>query len=70
MSGVSRRLTPRPLPPAVALAVLLALMAAVLLGSVVVFFAKLCRKGPECAAGHGWSPLDDKEHLMTSPYVL
>ncbi|XP_059574299.1 putative Kunitz-type serine protease inhibitor isoform X2 [Alligator mississippiensis] len=55
---------------AVALAVLLALMAAVLLGSVVVFFAKLCRKGPECAAGHGWSPLDDKEHLMTSPYVL
>ncbi|XP_014379022.1 putative Kunitz-type serine protease inhibitor, partial [Alligator sinensis] len=55
---------------AVALAVLLALMAAVLLGSVVVFFAKLCRKGPECAAGHGWSPLDDKEHLMTSSYVL
>ncbi|XP_053123337.1 kunitz-type protease inhibitor 2 isoform X2 [Hemicordylus capensis] len=51
---------------AVVLAVLLAIMAALLLGSTVVFCVKLCRKSQELSLGTVWSTLDDKEYLMSS----
>ncbi|XP_061452144.1 kunitz-type protease inhibitor 2 [Rhineura floridana] len=55
---------------AVVLAVLLALMAAALLGSMVVFFVKLCRRSQELSLGTVWSTLDDKEYLMSNAYTL
>ncbi|XP_075771638.1 kunitz-type protease inhibitor 2 [Pelodiscus sinensis] len=54
----------------VALAVLLAVLAAVLLGLGVVVFARLCRKSPELQGGVPWRPLDDKEYLMSNTYTL
>ncbi|XP_067412674.1 kunitz-type protease inhibitor 2 [Emydura macquarii macquarii] len=54
----------------VVLAVLLAIIAAVLLGTVVVFFVKICKKNQELALGVPWSPLDDKEYLMSNAYTL
>nr|XP_048688853.1 kunitz-type protease inhibitor 2 isoform X3 [Caretta caretta] len=55
---------------AVALAVLLAILVAVLLGSVVVFFVWLCRRSQELSLSVPWSPLDDKEYLMSNAYTL
>uniref|UniRef100_A0A8C8SWD3 Serine peptidase inhibitor, Kunitz type 2 n=1 Tax=Pelusios castaneus TaxID=367368 RepID=A0A8C8SWD3_9SAUR len=54
----------------VVLAVLLAIIAAVLLGAMVVVFIKICRKNQELALGVPWSPLDDKEYLMSNTYTL
>ncbi|XP_042696418.2 kunitz-type protease inhibitor 2 isoform X2 [Chrysemys picta bellii] len=54
----------------VALAVLLAILVAVLLGSVVVFFVWLCRRNQELSLSVPWSPLDDKEYLMSNAYTL
>ncbi|XP_074926807.1 kunitz-type protease inhibitor 2 [Chelonoidis abingdonii] len=54
----------------VALAVLLAILVAVLLGSVVVFFVWLCRRSQELSLSVPWSPLDDKEYLMSNAYTL
>uniref|UniRef100_A0A8C4YJB7 Serine peptidase inhibitor, Kunitz type 2 n=1 Tax=Gopherus evgoodei TaxID=1825980 RepID=A0A8C4YJB7_9SAUR len=58
------------LPTVVALAVLLAILVAVLLGSVVVFFVWLCRRSQELSLSVPWSPLDDKEYLMSNTYTL
>ncbi|KAJ7303860.1 hypothetical protein JRQ81_011368 [Phrynocephalus forsythii] len=55
---------------AVVLAVLLAVMAAVLLGSTVIFFVKTCRKNPGVSLGTVWNTLDDKEYLMSNAYTL
>ncbi|XP_077788587.1 kunitz-type protease inhibitor 2 [Podarcis muralis] len=55
---------------AVVLAVLLALMAAALLGSMVLFLVKICRKNPQLSLGPVWSTLDDKEYLMSNAYTL
>ncbi|TFJ99026.1 Mucolipin-1 [Platysternon megacephalum] len=54
----------------VALAVLLAILVAVLLGSVVVFFVWLCKRNQELSLSVPWSPLDDKEYLMSNAYTL
>ncbi|EMP28254.1 Putative Kunitz-type proteinase inhibitor [Chelonia mydas] len=59
-----------PEPLAVALAVLLAVLVAVLLGSVVIFFVWLCRRSQELSLSVPWSPLDDKEYLMSNAYTL
>ncbi|XP_062454275.1 putative Kunitz-type serine protease inhibitor isoform X1 [Rhea pennata] len=53
-----------------ALAVLLAILAAILLGYMIDVSVKMCRKNPELAVGTGWSPLDDKEYLMSNAYTL
>ncbi|XP_058051172.1 kunitz-type protease inhibitor 2 isoform X2 [Ahaetulla prasina] len=55
---------------AVVLAVLLAILVTILLGSMGVFFVKICRKNPELSAGTVWSTLDDKEYLMSNAYTL
>uniref|UniRef100_A0A0B8RYU8 Kunitz-type protease inhibitor 1 n=1 Tax=Philothamnus irregularis TaxID=1899461 RepID=A0A0B8RYU8_9SAUR len=55
---------------AVILAVLLAILVTILLGSMGVFFAKICRKNPELSVGTVWSTLDDKEYLMSNAYTL
>ncbi|XP_056652148.1 kunitz-type protease inhibitor 2 isoform X9 [Monodelphis domestica] len=55
---------------AVALAVLLAVMAAVLLGAMVVIFIKMARKNQASAFSTVWSPIDDKEYLVKSAYTL
>uniref|UniRef100_A0A8D0DGZ9 Serine peptidase inhibitor, Kunitz type 2 n=1 Tax=Salvator merianae TaxID=96440 RepID=A0A8D0DGZ9_SALMN len=55
---------------ALVLTVLLALMAALLLGSMVVFFVKICQKRQGPSLGAVWSTLDDKEYLMSSSYSL
>ncbi|XP_038238074.1 kunitz-type protease inhibitor 2 isoform X3 [Dermochelys coriacea] len=54
----------------VALAMLLAILIAVLLGSVVVVFVWLCRRNRELSLSVPWSPLDDKEYLMSNAYTL
>uniref|UniRef100_A0A8C3SFF0 Serine peptidase inhibitor, Kunitz type 2 n=1 Tax=Chelydra serpentina TaxID=8475 RepID=A0A8C3SFF0_CHESE len=54
----------------VALAVLLAILVAVLLGSVVVVFVWLYRRNQELSLSVPWSPLDDKEYLMSNAYTL
>uniref|UniRef100_A0A1L8D621 BATXKUN1 n=1 Tax=Bothrops atrox TaxID=8725 RepID=A0A1L8D621_BOTAT len=54
---------------AVVLAVLLAILVTILLGSMVVFFVKNCRKNPELS-GTVWTTLDDKEYLMSNAYSL
>uniref|UniRef100_A0A8B9PFN8 Serine peptidase inhibitor, Kunitz type 2 n=1 Tax=Apteryx owenii TaxID=8824 RepID=A0A8B9PFN8_APTOW len=56
--------------PAIALAVLLAILAAILLGYMIDVSVKMCRKNPELTAGAAWSPLDDKEYLMSNAYTL
>ncbi|XP_036598531.1 kunitz-type protease inhibitor 2 [Trichosurus vulpecula] len=55
---------------AMALAVLLAVMAAVLLGAMVVIFIKIVRKHRASAFNTVWSPIDDKEYLVKSAYTL
>ncbi|XP_075346228.1 putative Kunitz-type serine protease inhibitor [Mycteria americana] len=56
---------------ALALGVLLAILAAILLGYVTDVTLKTCRRKPELpAAGMGWSPGDDKEYLMSNAYTL
>uniref|UniRef100_A0A8D0H999 Serine peptidase inhibitor, Kunitz type 2 n=1 Tax=Sphenodon punctatus TaxID=8508 RepID=A0A8D0H999_SPHPU len=55
---------------AVALAVLLAIMAAILLGSTVVFFVRLCKRNEELSLGTVWSTMDDKECLVSNAYTL
>uniref|UniRef100_A0A194AQM5 Kunitz-type protease inhibitor n=1 Tax=Agkistrodon piscivorus TaxID=8715 RepID=A0A194AQM5_9SAUR len=55
---------------AMVLAVLLAILVTILLGSMVVFFVKICRKNPELSVGTVWSTLDDKEYLMSNAYSL
>nr|XP_020834426.1 kunitz-type protease inhibitor 2 isoform X1 [Phascolarctos cinereus] len=55
---------------AVALAVLLAVMAAILLGAMVVIFIKIARKHQMNAFNTVWSPIDDKEYLVKSAYAL
>lgn len=52
------------------LAVLLAIMAAVLVGSMAVFLVKICRKNQDVSLGSVWSTLDDKEYLMSNAYTL
>ncbi|XP_075463121.1 LOW QUALITY PROTEIN: kunitz-type protease inhibitor 2 [Ascaphus truei] len=55
----------------VALAVLLAVMAAMLLGAMVVFFVKMAKRNHrDLAFGAMWSPIDDKECLMNNAYTL
>ncbi|XP_025945630.1 kunitz-type protease inhibitor 2 [Apteryx rowi] len=54
----------------IALAVLLAILAAILLGYMIDVSVKMCRKNPELTAGAAWSPLDDKEYLMSNAYTL
>uniref|UniRef100_A0A8C6YIM8 Serine peptidase inhibitor, Kunitz type 2 n=1 Tax=Naja naja TaxID=35670 RepID=A0A8C6YIM8_NAJNA len=56
--------------PAMVLAVLLAILVTILLGSMGVFFVKICRKNPELSVGTVWSTLDDKEYLMSNAYTL
>ncbi|XP_034294280.1 kunitz-type protease inhibitor 2 isoform X2 [Pantherophis guttatus] len=55
---------------AVILAVLLAILVTILLGSMGVFFVKICRKNPDLSVGTVWSTLDDKEYLMSNAYTL
>ncbi|XP_042653245.1 kunitz-type protease inhibitor 2 [Tyto alba] len=56
---------------ALALGVLLAVLAAILLGYVTDVTLKTCRRKPELpGAGTGWSPGDDKEYLMSNAYTL
>uniref|UniRef100_A0A8C6YHJ3 Serine peptidase inhibitor, Kunitz type 2 n=1 Tax=Naja naja TaxID=35670 RepID=A0A8C6YHJ3_NAJNA len=55
---------------AMVLAVLLAILVTILLGSMGVFFVKICRKNPELSVGTVWSTLDDKEYLMSNAYTL
>ncbi|XP_072464392.1 kunitz-type protease inhibitor 2 isoform X4 [Notamacropus eugenii] len=55
---------------AMALAVLLAVMAAVLLGAMVVIFIKIARKHQTSAFNTVWNPIDDKEYLVKSAYTL
>ncbi|XP_042296654.1 kunitz-type protease inhibitor 2 [Sceloporus undulatus] len=55
---------------AVILLVVLAIMSAILLGSMVVFFVKICRRSQELSLGTVWSTLDDKEYLMSNAYTL
>lgn len=59
-----------PPPAALGLAILLAVMAALLLGSIVVFMVKICRKSQELALSPVWNTLDDKEYLMSNAYTL
>ncbi|XP_074990515.1 kunitz-type protease inhibitor 2 [Calonectris borealis] len=54
---------------ALALGVLLAVLAAILLGYVTDVTLKTCRRKPELP-GMGWSPGDDKEYLMSNAYTL
>lgn len=54
-----------------ALGVLLAVLAAILLGYVTDVALKACRRKPELpGVGTGWSPSDDKEYLMSNAYTL
>uniref|UniRef100_A0A8D2L436 Serine peptidase inhibitor, Kunitz type 2 n=1 Tax=Varanus komodoensis TaxID=61221 RepID=A0A8D2L436_VARKO len=63
-------LTLCPFPSAVAVvAVLLAVMVTVLLGTVVLFVAKIW-KSRQLSLGPVWSTLDDKERLMSNAYTL
>ncbi|XP_074075149.1 kunitz-type protease inhibitor 2 isoform X2 [Macrotis lagotis] len=55
---------------AMALAVLLAVMAAVLLGAMVYLFIKIARKHRESSFNTVWSPIDDKEYLVKSACIL
>lgn len=56
---------------AVALSVLLAIMIAILLGAMVVFFVKMARRNQRNSGlGGVWSPIDDKECLMNNAYTL
>ncbi|XP_062818302.1 kunitz-type protease inhibitor 2 isoform X2 [Anolis carolinensis] len=55
---------------AVVLAILLAVMAAILLGSMVFFFIKLCRRNQDGTLERVWSTMDDKESLMNNAYTL
>ncbi|XP_010289639.1 PREDICTED: kunitz-type protease inhibitor 2, partial [Phaethon lepturus] len=56
---------------ALALGVLLAVLAAILLGYVTDVALKTCRRKAELpGAGTGWSPGDDKEYLMSNAYTL
>ncbi|XP_075692172.1 kunitz-type protease inhibitor 2 [Rhinoderma darwinii] len=56
---------------AVALPILLALLAATLIGVMILFFVKVTRKNQENAGFRAmWNPIDDKECLMNSAYVL
>nr|XP_060639675.1 kunitz-type protease inhibitor 2 isoform X1 [Anolis sagrei ordinatus] len=55
---------------AVVLAILLAVMAAILLGSMVFFFVKLCRRNQDGTLERVWSTMDDKEALMNNAYTL
>ncbi|KAF7235126.1 putative Kunitz-type serine protease inhibitor [Varanus komodoensis] len=50
-------------------AVLLAVMVTVLLGTVVLFVAKIW-KSRQLSLGPVWSTLDDKERLMSNAYTL
>uniref|UniRef100_H9GQ81 Serine peptidase inhibitor, Kunitz type 2 n=1 Tax=Anolis carolinensis TaxID=28377 RepID=H9GQ81_ANOCA len=54
----------------VVLAILLAVMAAILLGSMVFFFIKLCRRNQDGTLERVWSTMDDKESLMNNAYTL
>uniref|UniRef100_A0A663FK36 BPTI/Kunitz inhibitor domain-containing protein n=1 Tax=Aquila chrysaetos chrysaetos TaxID=223781 RepID=A0A663FK36_AQUCH len=57
--------------PALALGVLLAVLAAVLLGYMMDITLKTCRRKPELpGVGTGWSPGNDKEYLMSNAYTL
>ncbi|XP_040977652.1 putative Kunitz-type serine protease inhibitor isoform X2 [Aquila chrysaetos chrysaetos] len=56
---------------ALALGVLLAVLAAVLLGYMMDITLKTCRRKPELpGVGTGWSPGNDKEYLMSNAYTL
>ncbi|XP_064295785.1 kunitz-type protease inhibitor 2, partial [Phalacrocorax carbo] len=56
---------------ALALGVLLAVLAAILLGYAADVALKTCRRKAELPApGAGWSPADDKEYLMSNAYTL
>ncbi|XP_071981482.1 kunitz-type protease inhibitor 2 isoform X2 [Engystomops pustulosus] len=56
---------------AVVLPVLLALLAAALIGVMILFFVKVLRKNQEAAGFRAmWTPIDDKECLMNNAYSL
>ncbi|XP_044162128.1 kunitz-type protease inhibitor 2 [Bufo gargarizans] len=56
---------------AVVLPILLALLAATLVGIMILFFVKVARKNQETAGFRAmWNPIDDKECLMNSAYTL
>ncbi|XP_073497552.1 kunitz-type protease inhibitor 2 [Phyllobates terribilis] len=57
--------------PAVVLPILLALLAAILIGVMILFFVKVTRRNQETAGFRAmWNPIDDKECLMNSAYTL
>ncbi|KAM4608074.1 kunitz-type serine protease inhibitor 6-like isoform 2-T2 [Discoglossus pictus] len=56
---------------AVALPILLTVMAAILLGVMILFLVKMAKRSQQDAAfGAMWSPIDDKECLMNNAYTL
>ncbi|XP_056394412.1 kunitz-type protease inhibitor 2 [Hyla sarda] len=56
---------------AVVLPVLLALLAATLMGVMILFFVKVTRKNQETTGFRAmWNPIDDKECLMNNAYTL
>ncbi|KAM3911296.1 kunitz-type protease inhibitor 2 [Leptodactylus fuscus] len=56
---------------AVVLPILLSLLAAALIGIMILFFVKVTRKTQESAGFRAmWNPIDDKECLMNSAYNL
>ncbi|KAM4020706.1 kunitz-type protease inhibitor 2 isoform 2-T2 [Anomaloglossus baeobatrachus] len=56
---------------AVVLPILLALLAALLIGVMILFFVKVTRRNQETAGFRAmWNPIDDKECLMNSAYTL
>ncbi|XP_069799624.1 putative Kunitz-type serine protease inhibitor [Dendropsophus ebraccatus] len=56
---------------AVVLPILLALLAATLMGIMILFFVKVTKKNQETAGFRAmWNPIDDKECLMNSAYTL
>ncbi|XP_066437268.1 kunitz-type protease inhibitor 2 isoform X2 [Eleutherodactylus coqui] len=56
---------------AVVLPILLALLAATLIGIMILFFVKVAKKNQDNAGFRAmWNPIDDKECLMNSAYTL
>ncbi|CAJ0940397.1 unnamed protein product [Ranitomeya imitator] len=56
---------------AVVLPILLALLAAILIGVMILFFVKVTKRNQETAGFRAmWNPIDDKECLMNSAYTL
>ncbi|XP_018418478.1 PREDICTED: kunitz-type protease inhibitor 2-like isoform X1 [Nanorana parkeri] len=68
--NVDHHVIHRPLT-AVVLPILLAVMAASLLGVMIVFFVKMAKKNQQSSDFRAmWNPIDDKECLMNNAYSL